>query len=127
MNLHKIEFEKRKELVELFKGLLKIQVPPPNPLVNYLYDFRTAYIEYAFAKYFLNNSYFFSYTVKDMTFCSGALLRAFLDNPELHKALLNIDYIGKLVTLITNATFDVASDAIDTFTVFWLLLKNREF
>ncbi len=31
--------------------------------------------------------------------------------------LLKVEHIVKLVSLITDATFDVASDAIDTFTV----------
>jgi len=45
------------------------------------------------------------------------MLRAFLKKEELHKALLNISCIEKLAVLITDATFDVSSDAIDSFIV----------
>ena len=61
-----------------------------------------------------------------MTFCAGALLRALLENEELHKSLLNIEHIRKLVGLITDATFDVASDAIDSFTVVLCLLLTTQ-
>lgn len=50
LNIHKVEFEKRKYLVQLFDHLLKLEVPAPNPLVNYLLDFVVAYIEYVFTK-----------------------------------------------------------------------------
>ena len=51
LNLHKIEFEKRKELVQMFTSFVKLQVSGPNPLVGYIYDFHDAYIDYVFSQY----------------------------------------------------------------------------
>ncbi len=125
LNLHKFEFEKRKELVELFTGFLKLPMAgADNPLVQYLCAFKTEYMNYIFSKYVSldvsqkhTKNYNNSYEVKGMTFYAGMLLRALLEKEELHKILLNLEYINKLVVLITDATFDVASDAIDSFTV----------
>jgi len=66
----------------------------------------------------LSNIYtHFSYTVKGMTFCAGIMLRSFLSKEDLHRALFNTAHIEKLAHLITDATFDVSSDAIDSFLV----------
>ena len=63
-----------------------------------------------------------SYSVKDMTFCVGIMFRALLEKEELHKTLLKVEYIEKLSNYIMDATFDVASDAIDSLTVSYLPL-----
>ena len=50
LGLDKFDFELRKEVVQLFINFLKLKVPNPNPLVNYLHNFHTQYIDYVFAK-----------------------------------------------------------------------------
>ena len=97
---------------------MKIKV---NALVPYLLTFVKEYIAYIFAKYYLWD---FSYSVKDMTFCSGILFRSLLEKEELHKQLLNVEVIKRLVILTITATFDVASDAIDSFIVIYIFNKR---
>ena len=62
-----------------------------------------------------------------MTFCVGIMLRALLEKEELHKTLLKIEYIEKLSNYIMDATFDVASDAIDSLTVNYLSLIGNTY
>ena len=50
LNLHKVDFEKRKEITNFFNQLMKIKV---NALVPYLLTFVKEYIAYIFAKYYL--------------------------------------------------------------------------
>lgn len=50
LNFHKVEFEKRKDLVQLFSSFVKLRVPAPNPLVDYILGFAAAYLDYVFAK-----------------------------------------------------------------------------
>lgn len=52
-----------------------------------------------------------------MTFCAGVMLRALVEEEKLHRALLSVECVERLAGLITDATFDVSSDAIDSFIV----------
>ena len=115
LNLHNMEFEKRKELLALLLKLLKIKLKENNPLLKVFLEFKDSLIKYALEKYSL--THFHSYSTKGMTYCAGSLLRMFLEQKELHKSLLTIRCLESLSELITDPRFDVASDAVESFMV----------
>lgn len=111
LELDRFDFETKKDLAKLIANFLKLQIAGVNPLVEYIFSFHEQYLELVIKKYAL----------KEFTFCSGVLLRAFLGSEKLHKILLDIALLTKLAGFITDATFDVASDTIESFTVITII------
>ncbi|KAH9896863.1 Mo25-like protein [Cubamyces lactineus] len=99
-NIHKLEFESRKDVVQIFNNLLRRQIGPRFPTVEYL----SSKPEVLFAA-------FDGYSNEDIALNTGMILREMLRHEPLAKILLYSEQFYKFPHYIETTTFGISCDA----------------
>jgi len=103
-NLAKLEFEAKKEVVQIFGILLRRQIGARSPTVDYFAAQKD--ILFILLK---------GYENQEVALNSGMILRECLRYEPLAKIVLNAEEFFDLFRYVELSTFDVASDAFSTF------------
>lgn len=100
VHIHRLEFESRKDVVQVFNNLLRRQIGSRSPTVEYL----IAKPEILFAT-------FAGYENEDIALNTGMVLREMLRYEPLCRILLHSEQFYKFPHYIENTTFGVSCDA----------------
>lgn len=100
LNIHKLEFEMRKDVVQIFNNLLRRQIGSRFPTVEYL----NTRPEILFAA-------FDGYKNEDVALNTGMILREMLRHESLAKTLLYSDKFYTFPHYIETTTFGISCDA----------------
>jgi len=103
-NLAKLDFEAKKEVVQIFSILLRRQIGARSPTVDYIQGKKD--ILFVLLK---------GYDNPEVALNSGMILRECLRYEPLAKIVLNNNEFFELFKYVELSTFDVASDAFSTF------------
>eukprot|EP01111_Echinosteliopsis_oligospora_P001011 TRINITY_DN1129_c0_g1_i1.p1 TRINITY_DN1129_c0_g1~~TRINITY_DN1129_c0_g1_i1.p1 ORF type:complete len:335 (+),score=88.48 TRINITY_DN1129_c0_g1_i1:113-1117(+) len=112
INISKLEFEAKKDLIALFTILLRRQNGDRAPTVEFIA--RNSEILDNLVK---------SYGSADVSSTCGAILKECIKYEPLAKILITSDRIWDFFTLVEDPNFDIASDAFSTFKE--LLTKHK--
>ncbi|KAL7284197.1 hypothetical protein ACG7TL_001479 [Trametes sanguinea] len=99
-NIHKLEFESRKDVVQIFNNLLRRQIGSRFPTVEYL----SSKPEILFAA-------FDGYSNEEIALNTGMILREMLRHEPLAKMLLYSEQFYKFPHYIESTTFGISCDA----------------
>jgi len=100
LNLHRLEFESRKDVVQIFNNLLRRQIGSRFPTVEYLCNKP----DVLFAA-------FKGYENEEVALNTGMILREMLRHEPLAKILLHSDLFYKFPHYIETTTFGISCDA----------------
>ncbi|KAF9788429.1 Mo25-like protein [Thelephora terrestris] len=100
VHIHRLEFESRKDVVQIFNNLLRRQIGSRSPTVEYL----IAKPEILFAT-------FAGYDNEDVALNTGMVLREMVRYEPLCRILLHSEQFYKFPHYIENTTFGVSCDA----------------
>ncbi|KAK6194524.1 protein Mo25 [Patella vulgata] len=111
-NLEKIDFEGRKDVVQIFNNLLRRQIGTRSPTVEYICTRKDVLI--ALMK---------GYETPEVALNCGMMLRECCRYEALAKLMLNSEEFYDFFRYVELSTFDIASDAFSTFKE--LLIKHK--
>lgn len=100
VHIHRLEFESRKDVVQVFNNLLRRQIGSRSPTVEYL-----------IAKPDILFATFAGYENEDIALNTGMVLREMLRYEPLCRILLHSEQFYKFPHYIENTTFGVSCDA----------------
>lgn len=100
LNLHRLEFESRKDVVQIFNNLLRRQIGSRHPTVEYLSS-----------KPDILFTAFKGYENEEIALNTGLVLREMLKYESLAKILLNSEQFYKFPHYIETTTFGISCDA----------------
>merc|ERR1712212_286872 len=103
-NLHRIDFEGKKDAVQIFNNILRRQIGTRTPTV-----------EYICTKPEIVFTLCHGYERQEIALNCGAMLRECIRYEALTKILLNSEEFYDFFKYVEVSTFDIASDAIATF------------
>jgi len=103
-NLHKIDFEGKKDAAQIFNNVLRRQIGTRTPTVEYICT--TPEILFALCR---------GYEQQEIALNCGTMLRECLKYEPLAKLLFHSEYFMNFFKLIEAPNFDIASDAFATF------------
>ncbi|CCL99916.1 uncharacterized protein FIBRA_01941 [Fibroporia radiculosa] len=104
VNIHRLEFEARKDVVQIFNNLLRRQIGARFPTVDYI----RSRADVLFAA-------FDGYKDEEVALNTGMILREMLRHEELAKTLLHSDQFYTFPHYIETTTFGVSCDAFANF------------
>jgi len=104
INLAKLEFEARKDVASIFNNLLRRQIGPRSPTVEYIS--RNTELLDALVQ---------GYSSPEVALNCGSMLRECIRHETLAKILLNSENFWQFFLFVEMSNFDVASDAFATF------------
>lgn len=103
-NLSKLEFESRKDVVQIFNSILRRQIGTRFPTVDYI---------------MANNSCIFTlihgYQNQEISLNCGMMLRECIKHEAIAKMILLSENFFIFFELVEMSTFDISSDAFATF------------
>lgn len=105
-NLHRIDFEGKKDAVQIFNNILRRQIGTRTPTVEYI----CTKPEIVFALCH-------GYERQEIALNCGAMLRECIRYEALTKILLHSEQFYDFFKYVEVSTFDIASDAFATFKV----------
>eukprot|EP00049_Salpingoeca_infusionum_P017859 m.354675 g.354675 ORF g.354675 m.354675 type:complete len:322 (-) comp17079_c0_seq1:347-1312(-) len=101
-----MEFECRKDVVQIFNRLIRREVGPQSPTVDWILNGHTGLLE----------KLCLGYEQPDIALSTGAMLRECIKKEPLAKHLLaSPELFDKFFGYVEQSQFDVASDAFSTF------------
>jgi len=103
-NLHRIDFEGKKDAAQIFNNVLRRQIGTRTPTVEYICT--TPEILFALCR---------GYEQQEIALNCGTMLRECLKYEPLAKLLFHSEYFMNFFKLIEAPNFDIASDAFATF------------
>lgn len=103
-NLHRIDFEGKKDAVQIFNYVLRRQIGTRTPTVEYICT--KPEILYALCR---------GYEQQEIALNCGTMLRECVRFESLTKILLNCEHFYDFFKYVEVSTFDIASDAFATF------------
>ncbi|CAG2249462.1 protein Mo25-like [Mytilus galloprovincialis] len=112
MNLAKVDFEGRKDVVQIFNNMLRRQIGSRAPTV-----------EHICCKQDILSELMKGYENQEVALNCGQMLRECCRSEELAKILLSSSQFYKFFDYVEVSTFDIASDAFSTFKE--LLTKHK--
>ena len=128
-NLHRIDFEGKKDAVQIFNSILRRQIGTRTPTVEYIctkpdiiftlcrgWDLHSLNESCLKTKFNLVN---FRYEQQEIALNCGTMLRECIRYEALTKILLYSDNFYDFFKYVEVSTFDIASDAFATFKVNW--------
>ncbi|KAJ3026381.1 UNVERIFIED_CONTAM: hypothetical protein HDU68_005749 [Siphonaria sp. JEL0065] len=102
-NICKLEFEAKKDVSQIFNNLLRRQIGTRFPTAEYVGARPEIFVE------------FFRYENQDIALHCGMILRECIRHEILAKQILDSPQFWKFFVYVELPTFDVASDAFQTF------------
>ncbi|KAK2175718.1 hypothetical protein NP493_712g00026 [Ridgeia piscesae] len=102
--LHRIDFEGKKDVAQIFNNLLRRQIGTRMPTVEYICT--NSDILFTLLK---------GYEHQDIALTCGMMLRECCRHEELARIVLHSDKFYNFFTYVEMSTFDIASDAFSTF------------
>ena len=105
-NLHRIDFEGKKDAVQIFNNILRRQIGTRTPTV-----------EYICTKPEIVFTLCHGYERQEIALNCGAMLRECIRYEALTKILLHSEQFYDFFKYVEVSTFDIASDAFATFKV----------
>jgi len=103
-NLHKIDFEGKKDAAQIFNNILRRQIGTRTPTVEYICT--TPEILFILCK---------GYEHQEIALTCGTMLRECIRFEALAKIVLHSNYFYDFFKYVEVSTFDIASDAFATF------------
>nr|ACO14798.1 Mo25 [Caligus clemensi] len=103
-NLHRIDFEGKKDAVQIFNNILRRQIGTRTPTVEYICT--KPEILFTLCR---------GYEQQEIALNCGTMLRECLRYEALTKILINSDHFYDFFKYVEVSTFDIASDAFATF------------
>lgn len=103
-NLHKIDFEGRKDVAQIFNNLLKRQIGARYPTVDYICQRKD-----------ILSALMAGYENQEVALNCGMMLRECFRHEELARIVLLAPAFYKFFDYVELSTFDIASDAFSTF------------
>eukprot|EP00095_Tigriopus_kingsejongensis_P006450 maker-scaffold384_size188899-snap-gene-0.30 protein:Tk06450 transcript:maker-scaffold384_size188899-snap-gene-0.30-mRNA-1 annotation:"Mo25" len=103
-NLHRIDFEGKKDAVQIFNNVLRRQIATRTPTVEYICT--KPEILYSLCR---------GYEQQEIALNCGTMLRECIRYESLTKILLNSEHFYDFFKYVEVSTFDIASDAFATF------------
>ena len=107
-NLHRIDFEGKKDVVQIFNNILRRQIGTRTPTVEYICTTKPDII-FTLCK---------GYEQQEIALNCGTMLRECIRYEALAKILLNSDNFYDFFKYVEVSSFDIASDAFATFKVY---------
>jgi len=104
-NLRHLDFESKKDWVQIFSILVKRQIGTRYPTVDYLIEHSNKFIPDL-----MNN-----YSNANIALSCGSMLRDYLKHDAANTYFLKSEAFYKIFELVEVSTFDIASDAFSTF------------
>jgi len=114
-NLRHLDFEGKKDWVQIFSILVKRQIGTRYPTVEHLIN-----ISSTFVPELMN-----SYADANVALSCGSMLRDYLKHDAANTDFLHMDAFYKIFELVEVSTFDIASDAFSTFKSALTCNKNQ--
>jgi len=111
-NLHKIDFEGKKDAAQIFNNILRRQIGTRTPTVEYICT--KPEILFTLAR---------GYEQQEIALNCGTMLRECIRYEALTKIILHSDHFYDFFKYVEVSTFDIASDAFATFKE--LLTKHK--
>lgn len=105
-NISKLEFEARKDVVQIFNNLLRRQIGTRSPTIEYLCSKDSAVI-----------TLIYGYRNPEIALNCGMMLRECSKFEPLAKIIISHDDFYLFFDFVELPTFDIASDAFATFKV----------
>lgn len=112
INLHRIDFEGKKDVAQIFNNVLRRQIGTRQPSVEYLCT-----------KPEILETLMKGYEQSDVALHCGTMLRECARHEPLTRIILNDPIFYKFFKYVEVSTFDIASDAFSTFKE--LLTKHK--
>merc|ERR1719352_509963 len=103
-NLHRIDFEGKKDAAQIFNNVLRRQIGTRTPTVEYICT--TPEILFTLCR---------GYEQQEIALTCGTMLRECLKYESLAKIVLHSDHFYMFFKYVEVSTFDIASDAFATF------------
>jgi len=103
-NLHKFEFESKKDICTVISRMARIHANNKSPTV-----------EFIIANPVIIDSLFAGYESPGSALSCGSIIRGWVEREELARIVLNSENFYKLYNFIENPSFDVATDAFNTY------------
>jgi len=103
-NLHRIDFEGKKDAAQIFNNVLRRQIGTRTPTVEYICT--TPEILFSLCR---------GYEQQEIALNCGTMLRECLKYEALAKIVLHSDHFYMFFKYVEVSTFDIASDAFATF------------
>ncbi|ESN90647.1 hypothetical protein HELRODRAFT_189935 [Helobdella robusta] len=103
-NLHKLEFEARKDVAQILSNLLKRKIGTRSPTITYIQEHQN-----------ILNMLMNGYENPEIALNTGQMLRDCIRYEELAKIVLNFSAFYKLFDYVEMSAFDIASDVFATF------------
>ena len=103
-NLHRIDFEGKKDAAQIFNNVLRRQIGTRTPTVEYICT--TPEILFTLCR---------GYEQQEIALNCGTMLRECLKYEALSKIVLHSDHFFMFFKYVEVSTFDIASDAFATF------------
>ena len=103
-NLHRIDFEGKKDAAQIFNNVLRRQIGTRTPTVEYICT--TPEILFTLCR---------GYEQQEIALNCGTMLRECLKYESLAKIVLHSDHFYMFFKYVEVSTFDIASDAFATF------------
>ncbi|XP_065056108.1 calcium-binding protein 39-like [Rhopilema esculentum] len=103
-NLSKLDFEAKKDVVQIFNNILRRQIGTRSPTVEYIHN--EEHILFSLLK---------GYENPDISLHCGMMLRECLRHEPLAKLLLQSKEFYSFFKYVEMSTFDIASDAFTSF------------
>lgn len=104
-NLHKLDFESKKDVAQIFNNILRRQIGTRSPTVEYISANRED-ILFALVR---------GYETSEIALNCGVMLRECIRHELLAKEILNHELFYNFFGYVELSTFDIASDAFSTF------------
>lgn len=104
LNLHKLDFESKKDVAQIFNNILRRQIGTRSPTVEYICTREQILFT-------LVNGY----EAPEIALNCGVMLRECIRHEVLAKNILNHEDFYKFFGYVELSTFDIASDAFSTF------------
>lgn len=105
-NMNRIDFEGKKDAVQIFNNILRRQIGTRSPTVEYICT--KPDILYSLCR---------GYEQQDIALSCGTMLRECVRYEALTKIILNSEHFYDFFKYVEVSTFDIASDAFATFKV----------
>ncbi|XP_064394711.1 calcium-binding protein 39-like [Halichondria panicea] len=103
-SLHKLDFEAKKDVAQIFNNILRRQIGTRSPTV-----------EYVCTKYEILVMLVKGYNNPEIALNCGMMLRECIRHEPLAKHVIEGDQFYSFFTFVELSTFDIASDAFSTF------------
>merc|ERR1719508_723910 len=103
-NMHKIDFEGKKDATQIFNHILRRQIGTRTPTVEHIYTHPE-----------ILSTLCKGYEQQEIALNCGSMLRECIRFESLAKIVLNSDHFYNFFKYVEVSTFDIASDAFATF------------